>query len=105
MDTPQKDSLNNKSWEGIERRSGEKRKIENRIRMERREHSHHGHHRHRSHRRWRKFKKLFQTSLFVLGICFLASLLFTYITGSLPNIIQGIIQKNVERLYNGLQGD
>ena len=91
MDTPQKDSLNNKSREGIERRSGKERKIENRIGTERREHSHHGHHRHHR-RRLRKLKKPGQITIhcdgnMLPGVPFI----YTYITGSLPNIIQGII--------------
>lgn len=104
MDNPQKDALENKSWDGTDRRSGEEHRRRDWNGSNMGEHSHHDHHRHRSHRRWRKFKKLVQTSLFVMGVCFLASLLFTYITGSLPNIIQGIIQKNVEKTIQRATG-
>jgi len=97
MDNPQKDAPENKSWDGPERRSGEEHRRRDWNGSNMGEHSHHGHHGHRSRRRWRAFKKLAQTSLFLMGVCFLAALLFTYITGSLPNIIQGIIQKNVEK--------
>ena len=57
-------------------------------------HYHRG--RHRRHR-WRKFKKTTVTLLVVMGICFVVALLLTYITGGLPNLIERIVSKNIEK--------
>ena len=57
-------------------------------------HYHRG--RHRSHR-WRRFKKTTVTLLAVMGICFVVALLLTYITGSLPNLIERVVSKNIEK--------
>lgn len=57
-------------------------------------HHHRGHH--RSHR-WRKFKETATPLLIILGICFFVALVLTYMTGSLPNLIERIVSKNIEK--------
>ncbi len=57
-------------------------------------HYHRGHH--RSHR-WRKFKETATPLLIILGICFFVALLLTYITGGLPNLVEKIVSKNIEK--------
>ena len=37
------------------------------------------------------------TLLVVMGICFVVALLLTYITGGLPNLIERIVSKNIEK--------
>jgi hypothetical protein len=37
------------------------------------------------------------TLLVVMGICFVIALLLTYITGGLPNLIERIVSKNIEK--------
>ncbi len=47
--------------------------------------------------RWRKFKETATLLTIVVGICFFVALLFTYITGNLPTIIERVISKNIEK--------
>ena len=54
-------------------------------------------HHHHSHKRWRRFKKTAVTLLAVMGICFFVALLLTYITGGLPNLIERVVSKNIEK--------
>ena len=37
------------------------------------------------------------TLLVVMGICFVVALLLTYITGGLPNLIERVVSKNIEK--------
>ena len=37
------------------------------------------------------------TLLVVMGICFFVALLLTYITGGLPNLIEMVVSKNIEK--------
>ncbi len=57
-------------------------------------HYHRGHH--RSHR-WRRFIKTATPLLIVLGICFFVALVLTYMTGSLPHLMERIVSKNIEK--------
>lgn len=57
-------------------------------------HYHRG--RHRRHR-WRRFKKTATSLLIVVGICFFVALVLTYMTGSLPNLMERIVSKNIEK--------
>ena len=57
-------------------------------------HHHRGHHR---RHRWRRFKKTVTSLLIVMGICFFAALLLTYVTGGLPTLVEKIISKNIEK--------
>lgn len=57
-------------------------------------HYHRGHHR---RHRWRRFKKTVTSLLIVMGICFFAALLLTYVTGGLPTLVEKIISKNIEK--------
>ena len=37
------------------------------------------------------------TLMVVMGICFIVALLLTYITGGLPNLIEKVVSKNIEK--------
>ena len=37
------------------------------------------------------------TLLVVMGICFFVALLLTYITGGLPNLLEKVVSKNIEK--------
>jgi len=88
MSTPNDDGLENKNSNEIGRkeRSGHERR------------------RHHSHRRWRRFKKTTVTLLVVMGICFVVALLLTYITGGLPNLIERVVSKNIEKAIQDTAG-
>ncbi|HHT9123234.1 MAG TPA: hypothetical protein ACFYEF_10245 [Candidatus Wunengus sp. YC63] len=81
--------LENTKWAGIERRTAEDSRGKERRGHERR--------RRHSHRRWRHFKKTTVTLLVVMAICFVVALLLTYITGGLPNLVERIVSKNIEK--------
>ena len=86
--------LESTKWDGVERRTaGDSRGKERRGGDRRRRHS---------HRRWRKLKKTTVTLFVVLGICFVAALLLTYITGGLPSLIEWVVSKNIEKANSGL---
>ena len=119
MDTLDNGNTENKDLDTTERREKERRDNEQRTEsgrrsglestkrdgIERRTAADHrgkeqrGHERRRrhSHRRWRKLKKTTVTLLVVMGICFFAALLLTYITGGLPNLIEKVVSKNIEK--------
>jgi len=81
--------LENTKWSGAERRTAEDSRGKERRGHDRR--------RRHSHRRWRHFKKTTMTLLVVMGICFVVALLLTYITGGLPNLIERVVSKNIEK--------
>ncbi len=89
MNAPDNSSKENKNWDGVERRTLEDHRQKERKGHERR--------RRHSHRRWRHFKKTSMTLLVVMGICFFVALLLTYITGGLPNLIEKVVSKNIEK--------
>ncbi|HHT9146187.1 MAG: hypothetical protein Q7J76_08475 [Candidatus Brocadiaceae bacterium] len=119
MDTLNNGNTENKDLDTTERREKERRDNEQRTESDRRsglestkrdgverrsagDHSgkeRRGHERRRrhSHRRWRKLKKTTVTLLVVMGICFFAALLLTYITGGLPNLVEKVVSKNIEK--------
>ena len=121
MDTLDNDNAENKDWDTTDRREKERRDneqrtegdrrsglestkrdgVEQRIAADRRGGEQGGHesrrHHHHRHRRWRKFKKTTATLLVVMGICFFVALLLTYITGGLPNLIEKVVSKNIEK--------
>ena len=78
-----------KNWDRIERRI-----TEDHRQKERRGHKRRSRH---SHRRWRNLKKTTLTLLAVVGVSFLAALFLTYVTGSLPNLIERVVSKNIEK--------
>jgi len=86
-----RNGLGSAKWDGNERRTTEDHRWRERGGHERRKHHHH------SHRRWRRFKKTTVTLLVVMGICFVVALLLTYITGGLPNLIERVVSKNIEK--------
>ncbi|MBM4066339.1 MAG: hypothetical protein FJ266_11995 [Planctomycetes bacterium] len=86
-----RNGLGSSKWDEVERRTAEDRRWRERGRHEKRRHRHH------SHRRWRKFKKTTATLLVVMGMCFVVALLLTYITGGLPNLIERVVSKNIEK--------
>ena len=105
-DTPErreKERRDNERRTESDRRSGlESTKqdgVERRTAADRRGKEQRGHERRRrhSHRRWRKLKKTTATLLVVMGICFFVALLLTYITGGLPNLMEKIVSKNIEK--------
>jgi|SRR3990170_5721655 len=105
-DTPErreKERRDNERRTESDRRSGlESTKqdgVERRTAADRRGKEQRGHERRRrhSHRRWRKLKKTTATLLVVMGICFFVALLLTYITGGLPNLIEKVVSKNIEK--------
>ncbi len=119
MDTLDNRNTENKDWDTPEKREKERRdnerrtesnrrsciestkrdRVERRTAADRRGEEQRGHERRRrhSHRRWRKFKKTTATLLVVMGICFFVALLLTYITGGLPNLIEKVVSKNIEK--------
>lgn len=121
MSTPNDDGLENKNSNAIGRKEGEEEhrheerrtesdrkhdpgsknwdRIERRITEDHRWKGRRGHKRRsrHSHHRWRKLKKTSLTLLAVVGVSFLAALFLTYITGSLPNLVEKIIARNMEK--------
>jgi len=75
--------------DGIKRRA-----VTDHRRKERRDHERRMR---RSNRRWRKLKKTIVTLSVVMGICFFAALLLTYITGGIPNLVEKVVSKNIEK--------
>ena len=119
MDTLDNGNTENKDWDTTEKREKERRDNERRTESDRRsgiestkrdggerrtaadrrgkEQRGHERRRRHSHRRWRKFKKTTATLLVVMGICVFVALLLTYITGGLPNLIEKVVSKNIEK--------
>jgi len=91
----------NNSWDAMERRAESERRATGWEALERRDDGERRVRRRRtrkgSHRRMKNIKKTGKTLLITAGICFFAALLITYVTGGLPNLIDGFISKNVER--------
>lgn len=66
------------------------------INRGKRKHVYHRRHRHRRSP-WKKLKKTLKPLLIVIGICFVTAILLTYITGGLPNLVEKVITKNIEK--------
>ncbi len=88
-ESDRRSGLERTKLDGDERRTAaDRRGKEQRGRERRRRHS---------HRRWRKLKKTTVRLLVVMGICFFAAFLLTYITGGLPNLVEKVVSKNIEK--------
>ena len=107
MDTPiKRDSKDDRNTQEIPVKPGskinleleeaERRTAEDSRRKEQGGHDRRRHH-HHSRRRWRRFKKTTMTLMVVMGICFIVALLLTYITGGLPNLVERVVSKNIEK--------
>src|SRR3989339_149502 len=80
MDTLDNSDTESKNGDTTEKREAERRDDERRTNGDR-----------------RHDKKTTMTLLVVMGICFVVALLLTYITGGLPNLIERVVSKNIEK--------
>lgn len=90
MDDSDKIRPENSNWDALERRaSGERRRSRRPGGKNRRIAS--------RNRRARKIKQTAKSLSIVVGICFFVALLISYLTGELPNLIDGVVSKNIEK--------
>lgn len=95
MDFPNKDGIENRNWDSLERRAVPERRSTRRS-------SSHGRRSRRS--RWREFKKAVKSLLIIMGICFVVALLITYLTVGFPSLVERTVSNSLEKAIKNTTG-